>query len=72
MVSHRGSQPLDDLWTFAIASETWSERATSDGPNERGDHAMVVDRASGPIYLFGGFEIENVQRNDLWMLELPA
>ena len=49
-----------------------SNWATSEGPNERDGHATVVDRTSGQVYLFGGFDGENAERNGLWMLEIPA
>lgn len=35
-------------------------------PNERDGHATVVDRTSGLVYPFGGFDSENAEHNGLW------
>jgi hypothetical protein len=59
--------PVNDLWAFDSAAETWS-RLTPEGdpPSPRAGH----DAALGPdgrVYIFGG-ATDNQNQNDLWEL----
>lgn len=66
----------NDLWQLDLATDTWSELATTSAPTARVNAAFVVDDAGEKAYLFGGNTspsgLAYAPQNDLWELDLAT
>ncbi len=67
----------DDVWALDLATETWSEVATTGiGPSGRVNGAMVYDASGDRLLLFGGNQEPSGMSydalNDLWELDLAT
>jgi hypothetical protein len=58
-----GKESLDDFWMYMIAEDRWrllnAHTANADGPGPRSCHRMVVDDATGNVYLLGRLSDED-------------
>jgi len=52
--SGNGPCPLDDLWSFDLATNQWTQRAATLRPAARQWYAMAFDSARRRLVLFGG------------------
>ncbi|HET6149520.1 MAG TPA: kelch repeat-containing protein [Polyangia bacterium] len=57
---------LGDTWEWDGATQTWTERTPSTAPSARYGHAMVWDPDRQRVVLFGGKDLNNQRKNDLW------
>jgi len=72
-----GSVPIDDLWSYNIGTDTWTQlNITNPISPARASSAVVALNEGSPnnrILLFGGYYVQGgttvVLSNDLWILE---
>jgi hypothetical protein len=50
----RGDEILGDLWSYDVATGTWTEVTASPAPSARFGHNAAFDAARGRLLLFGG------------------
>ena len=64
----------DDVWAFDLATDTWVELSSGDGPDARVSHAGVV--ADGKFIIHGGNSSANgmsyTALEDVWAFDLDA
>lgn len=62
-------------WTYDLATGNWSQLAAG-GPTSRNQAAMVYDKTSGLVVLFGGYEFSSQTGpryfNDTWVYDVTA
>jgi hypothetical protein len=58
------STPLNDLWWYYPATNTWIPQFTSITPPARYGHSMVWDNIGQRVIMFGGYACTSL--NDLW------
>ena len=61
---------LNDLWSYDLSSDTWTELEVPYGPAPRAYASMTYDSIEKKMFLFGG-EGENVMCDDFWSFD-PA
>ena len=65
------SENLEDMWTYDVDTNTWTEMVPEGRPSARWGHAMVYDAESDRVILFGGYS--GLDRlNDTWAYDLNA
>jgi hypothetical protein len=66
----RNVSPLDDMWEFDLATETWREiyYTSSISPNPRSE-PYLISLNSGQMLLFGG-NTKSGPVSDLWMFDI--
>lgn len=60
-----------DLWKFSIATKTWENIKSPNGPSARSGHRMMLHKKR--IILFGGFHDNNqsfLYHNDVWVFSM--
>lgn len=72
-----GFTPLDDLWSYDLATERWKKLSpVGSPPDPRWNHSATIDHASGKMYLFGGTgytsTLRLVRDRDLFILDLDS
>lgn len=65
----RSPDPLDDLWTFDLSTDTWTQFTAVDGPAARFGHNAVFDAERGRMVLFGG-QAGGTFFNDAWAFDV--
>ena len=62
----------DDLWAFDLATDTWTELPSENGPRRRVTHSLVV--SGDQLLVYGGNSTESstsyVPMNDVWSYDL--
>jgi len=58
--------PVNDTWSYDLASNAWTELKPTTRPSERGRHAMAYDTESGKIVMFGGGPSPLDFQRDTW------
>ena len=63
---------LGDLWTFDIASATWTQIVfdATHGPGPRDNARLIVDERQDRLWLFGGSTFDGTTFSDLWFFDL--
>ena len=59
-----GPCPLDDLWSFDLGSNTWTQQSASPRPEGRDHYGMAFDVTRDRLVVFGGYG--GGTRNDVW------
>ncbi|MEI6309141.1 MAG: kelch repeat-containing protein [bacterium] len=57
---------LNDTWAYNYATNTWTNRNSTNPPPPRNSHAMVYDSKSGKVIFFGGLADYGNLLNDTW------
>ena len=67
-----GTDGVNDLWSYNIATDTWTQLAVAGAPGGRYFHSAVFDSTLGQerMIVFCGFS--NGARSDAWMLDLRS
>ena len=63
-----GGQGLNDLWSFDLASEGWTEITAPGGPSSRWGHVAGFDSARGRLVVFSG-QHSGGFLNDTWVFD---
>ena len=63
-----GGQGFNDLWSFDLASERWTEITAPGGPSSRWGHVAVFDSARGRLVVFSG-QHSGGFLNDTWVFD---
>lgn len=56
---------LDDTWTFALGTDTWTERHPARSPSARSDAEVAYDPVADAVLLVGGFD-GSAYLGDMW------
>ncbi len=67
-----GSSYLNDTWSYDVQSNSWTNRAPTTHPSERGASAMAYDSAADRTILFGGFTNSYEYAGDTWFYDFDA
>lgn len=57
---------LNDTWEFNLATQTWSQVATTTAPSPRGNAAMYYDSVKERVVLVGGYDPTAGFLSDIW------
>ncbi len=63
--------PVNDTWSYDLASNSWTHLTPKTSPPKRGRHAMAYERESGKIVMFGGGTSPLDFQRDTWTYD-PA
>jgi hypothetical protein len=61
----RGQEPMNDLWTYDIAANAWTQLSAPDGPRPLFGHNAIWDTTRSKLVVFGG-QNGSTFYNDLW------
>lgn len=69
--------PTSDLWSFEVASSTWTQLTPPQSPPPRLFHSMVYDDSRHWLVVFGGanetaFDDQPLYFGDLWAFDIEA
>jgi hypothetical protein len=63
---------LGDTWSYDPAAGKWTQRHPAHAPSPRDGMLMVYEPVSGLMYLFGGGEEGEKEKNDTWVYDPAA
>jgi hypothetical protein len=64
--------PLDDLWSFDYASQSWEQIKFTSGPSARGWATLTYSPKADRLVLFGGGADRNSFTNEVWIFDPNA
>jgi hypothetical protein len=63
----------NDVWSLSLSDGAWTQLApTGQPPSPRWRHGAVYDATQERMIVFGGEEVDETLRNDLWALSLSG